>query len=256
MRQKELRIALVCYGGISLAVYMHGVTKELWHLARASRDFHGLGKKRGGIERVYGELLEAVEARHGSRLRVLPDILTGASAGGINAVFLAQAVHSGHSLEPLTDMWLDIADSERLVDKDARPMWRFAKFWAQPLVWWLMRRPGGAVAASVAPETRSEVTRKISRLVRGRWFQPPFSGEAFSGFLLDALDAMAAAPGEAPLLPPGYPWTCSSPQPITTATAPCCTCTRHRSWRRQSIDCRSASDGTRRQMAGRTSLRH
>ena len=37
MRQKELRIALVCYGGVSLAVYMHGVTKEVWHLARASR---------------------------------------------------------------------------------------------------------------------------------------------------------------------------------------------------------------------------
>ena len=29
MREKELRIALVCYGGISLAVYMHGVTKEI-----------------------------------------------------------------------------------------------------------------------------------------------------------------------------------------------------------------------------------
>ena len=40
MRQKELRIALICYGGISLAVYMHGVTKEIWKLARASRDFH------------------------------------------------------------------------------------------------------------------------------------------------------------------------------------------------------------------------
>ena len=40
MRQKELRLALVCYGGVSLAVYMHGVTKEVWHLARASRAFH------------------------------------------------------------------------------------------------------------------------------------------------------------------------------------------------------------------------
>lgn len=29
MRQKELRLALVCYGGVSLAVYMHGVTKEI-----------------------------------------------------------------------------------------------------------------------------------------------------------------------------------------------------------------------------------
>jgi hypothetical protein len=34
MRQKELRLALVCYGGVSLAVYMHGITKEVWHLAR------------------------------------------------------------------------------------------------------------------------------------------------------------------------------------------------------------------------------
>ena len=36
MRQKELRIALICYGGISLAVYMHGVTKEVWRATRAS----------------------------------------------------------------------------------------------------------------------------------------------------------------------------------------------------------------------------
>ena len=40
MREKELRIALVCYGGISLAVYMHGITKEVWRLARASRALH------------------------------------------------------------------------------------------------------------------------------------------------------------------------------------------------------------------------
>ena len=40
MREKELRIALVCYGGVSLAIYMHGVTKEVWKLARASRAFH------------------------------------------------------------------------------------------------------------------------------------------------------------------------------------------------------------------------
>jgi hypothetical protein len=29
MREKELRLALVCYGGVSLAVYMHGVSKEI-----------------------------------------------------------------------------------------------------------------------------------------------------------------------------------------------------------------------------------
>ena len=40
MREKELRIALVCYGGVSLAVYMHGITKEIWRLARASQNVH------------------------------------------------------------------------------------------------------------------------------------------------------------------------------------------------------------------------
>ncbi|WP_234026372.1 patatin-like protein [Qipengyuania thermophila] len=198
-------MALVCYGGISLAVYMHGVTKELWHLARASRDRARHAASPRGTCAVYAEILRLLEERAGLRLRVLPDILTGASAGGINAVFLAQAVYSGQSLEPLTDMWLDVADSERLTDPDARPLWRYGKLWAQPLVWWLMRRPGGAVSASVAPEMRSEVAGKISRLVRGRWFQPPFSGAAFSGFLLDALAAMRANAPENPLLPPGYP---------------------------------------------------
>ncbi len=33
---KELRIALVCYGGVSLAIYMHGVTKEIQKLVEAS----------------------------------------------------------------------------------------------------------------------------------------------------------------------------------------------------------------------------
>src|SRR3546814_3315808 len=40
MREKELRFALICYGGISLAVYMHGITKEVWRLSAASRAFH------------------------------------------------------------------------------------------------------------------------------------------------------------------------------------------------------------------------
>ena len=33
---RELRLALVCYGGVSLAIYMHGVTKELERLVAAS----------------------------------------------------------------------------------------------------------------------------------------------------------------------------------------------------------------------------
>ncbi|OBX20234.1 patatin [Erythrobacter sp. QSSC1-22B] len=205
MRQKELRIALVCYGGVSLAIYMHGVTKEVWHLARASRAYHDGSEKPGGVAGVYRELLEHIERERQLRLRVLPDILTGASAGGINAVFLAQAVHSGYSLDPLTELWLDMADVDELVDPDARPVWRFAKFWTQPLVRWVLSRPGNLVSESVAPETRDEVRRKVSSVMRGRWFEPPFSGVGFSALLERAFAAMERTTPEAPLLPPRHP---------------------------------------------------
>ncbi|MCZ8323780.1 MAG: patatin-like protein [Sphingomonadaceae bacterium] len=205
MRQKELRIALVCYGGVSLAVYMHGVTKELWKLARASRAFLAGEAAPGRVEGVYLKLLQQIEQQHRLRLRVLPDIVAGASAGGINGVFLAQAIHSGQSLEPLTELWLERADVEVLIDPGARPWWRYAKFWAMPLVWWILTRPGNVVSTSVAPETRKEVRTKLSRLIRSRWFEPPFSGSGFSRLLAEALDAMAAGPTAAPLLPPGHP---------------------------------------------------
>ena len=61
MKEKELRLALVCYGGISLAVYMHGVTKEIWHLARASRSFHDGTMPDDPVELAYLDLLGAIE---------------------------------------------------------------------------------------------------------------------------------------------------------------------------------------------------
>lgn len=205
MRQKELRIALVCYGGISLAVYMHGVTKELWKLARASRSFHAGEPSSPGSQAVYRSLLEHVEKHHGLRLRVLTDIIAGASAGGINGVFLAQAIHSGQSLEPLTKLWLERADVDVLLDPDARMWTRFAKYWAVPIVSWLLSRPGNVVSQSVARETRKEVRAKLSRLVRSRWFEAPFGGLGFSRLLAEALDAMTASESTPPLLPRGHP---------------------------------------------------
>ncbi|MBS3929737.1 MAG: patatin-like phospholipase family protein, partial [Sphingomonadales bacterium] len=198
MRQKELRIALVCYGGVSLAVYMHGVTKELWKLAKASRIHHREEVLESGSEAVYRRLLGRIENHHSLRLKVLTDIVAGASAGGINGVFLAQAIHSGQSLEPLTELWLECADVDVLIDPDARPWSRMAKFWAMPLVYWLLKRPGNVISSTVAPETRSEVRSKLSRLIRSRWFEPPFGGLGFSRLLSEALDAMKAGGADKP----------------------------------------------------------
>jgi patatin-related protein len=205
MREKELRLALICYGGVSLAIYMHGVTREIWHMVRASRAFHDGAPPTRHSEIVYHDVLAELSRVSGVKLRVLTDIIAGSSAGGINGIFLSQAIVTGQSLEPLTDMWLEMADVDVLLDPDARPLSRFTKFWATPIAWMILRRRGGAVERTVAKEAQEEVAAKLSRFVRARWFAPPFGGNVFSKLLLNALNAMAASPAEPPLLPASQP---------------------------------------------------
>ena len=164
MRQKELRIGLVCYGGVSLAVYMHGVTKEVWNLARASRGFHADEANSTGVAAEYRRLLDMLADKHELRLRVIPDIFSGASAGGINAVFLAQAVYSGRSLEPLTELWLNNADIDRLTAEDARMGWRFAKVWAQPLANFVLRYHHGTLCGGVREDGMARGQGRGTRL--------------------------------------------------------------------------------------------
>lgn len=204
MREKELRLALICYGGISLAVYMHGITKEIWRLARASRFYHGGVEPDEGTERIYRDLLSTISDECGIELRVLIDILAGASAGGINAIFLADAISTGHSLEPLTDLWLEKADVDNLLDPDFKSMSRFAKAAAVPIAWALSAR-GGHVEETVEPDHRREIRAKLANFVRARWFAPPFGGPTFTGLILDALKAMGTGPKGPPLLPPYQP---------------------------------------------------
>ncbi len=205
MREKELRLALVCYGGVSLAVYMHGITKEVWRLARASRAFHDDTVPACASEAVYVELLRAAQATSGVKLRVLADIIAGASAGGINGIFLAQAIATGESLDPLTQLWLDHADIDALLDERAAASWPLAKIWALPIAWMAARRQTDAMDPSLDPATRKEIHDKLSRFVRARWFEPPFGGDIFTRLLLDAFDAMASAPQGARLLPDEHP---------------------------------------------------
>lgn len=205
IREKELRLALVCYGGISLAVYMHGITKEIWRLAKASRNFHDAAPPHSGSQGVYRALLEEIEAEHGLKLRVLVDIIAGASAGGINGIFLAQAISTGQSLEPLTDLWLMSADIDALLDPEHAPWGRLTKIWALPIVWLAQRRSGEQISAMDDRSARREVRAKLSRFVRSRWFEPPFGGARFSSLMFDAFDAMMHAEKGPRLLPDGQP---------------------------------------------------
>jgi patatin-related protein len=204
MREKELRIALVCYGGVSLAVYMHGITKEIWRVAKASQTLHGGERPGGGSETVYHDLLRSIAQASELELRVLVDILAGASAGGINAIFLAHAISTGCTLDPLTELWLDSADIDRLVDPDVSGVSRMAKAAAVPLAWALSAR-SGTVERTVEPAHRAEIRGKLANFVRARWFAPPFGGSGLTNLILDAFEAMDRGACSKPLLPDRQP---------------------------------------------------
>jgi len=203
-REKELRLALVCYGGVSLAIYMHGVTKELWKLLKASeaRQAERGDQPGSDSEAVWHALLDQIGAD--VDLRVICDIIAGASAGGINGVLLGRAIASGHDMEPLRDLWLEKADIDILLDPDAKPdtgFGRLRQVYKEP-IGWLAARQSESLARVDDRTVRAEIAMKLSRFVRSRWFKPPFSGDGFTRLLDEALLATEAAPNGPALVPP------------------------------------------------------
>ncbi|GAB0107098.1 hypothetical protein JMUB6875_60900 [Nocardia sp. JMUB6875] len=124
----ELRIALVCYGGVSLAIYMHGITKELHKLVRASRAFDEMLANNSKVvnpfvddtgtavdtEGVYFEVLSRLN-RDGRPLSVGIDIIAGTSAGGINGVVLSKAIAQNADQGQLKQLWIEHADLRELL---------------------------------------------------------------------------------------------------------------------------------------------
>src|SRR5687768_11050737 len=109
---QEIRVASVMTGGVSLAIWMGGVTRELNLLQHASwvreaddpdRAYRALESLQGDdakIARRYLRLLELLDAM------VDVDMLSGTSAGGMNAALFGLSRASGLDLGPLRDLWL------------------------------------------------------------------------------------------------------------------------------------------------------
>ena len=177
-KSAELRLALVCYGGVSLAVYMHGVTKELQSLIRAARAFDDNAPQRLtdahaiGTEPAYFAALQDLAARNqGKRFSVSIDIIGGTSAGGINGIALSKGLALGASQEPLKDVWIKQGDIRALL--------------RAPAMWLPLQ---AFVAAA------------------GQLFQlfgakTPLRGEVMSQLILKALGDMDDSPRENSLLP-------------------------------------------------------
>jgi patatin-related protein len=211
VREKELRIALVCFGGVSLAIYMHGITKEILKLARASGAVHGIidrAKRRAAhffdvrdendpehdTEAVYFDVLRDIGRT--VELRVIVDIIAGASAGGINATMLARALSHDLPMGRLRDLWLEKADVTELLAPEAKAR-RWSKWFLRPVFW--------AAGLSRLQDVRDrEVRTKLSLVMRSRWFKPPFDGLKMAELMYDGLATMGTPrSGSATLLPSG-----------------------------------------------------
>lgn len=203
--ERELRFAVVLYGGVSLAIYMHGATKELHRLVRASARLAGdagagtapegagaaarvqgeaSAEAVGGLnavadpvdnptETVWRELLAAKAREEDVRTRVVIDLIAGTSAGGINGVYLAKALAHDLSQEALRDLWFERGDIGVLLRG------------LRPLPW------------------KTRIPYVLATLP----WKPALRGDDMAVWLHDALLAMTPVSDDpnASLLPPGHP---------------------------------------------------
>jgi len=108
---QEVRLATTMTGGVSLAIWMAGVTREINLLGQASQwrrsEKTGLpvgepsGELKASLE-LYKELIDLLD------IVVDVDILSGTSAGGINAALLALSRVKGCDLGGLRELWLEL----------------------------------------------------------------------------------------------------------------------------------------------------
>lgn len=211
---RELRLALVLYGGVSLAIYMHGASKELHRLVRGSAfggeadadesrpdggEGEGTGSGGGAVtteaadragthspsltpsERVYRDLAVAKAGEDGVATRVVVDTIAGTSAGGINGVYLAKALTRDLSQDALRGLWFERGDLDAIVRGPKRLPWQLRMPW----------------------------------VVATLWRKPALDGDPMSGWLFDALADMdrpavdgssaedAPSPATSSLLPAG-----------------------------------------------------
>jgi patatin-related protein len=149
--EREVRFAVVIYGGVSLAIYINGIVQEMLHLVRSTaieetelspveQVYRKLANRVGTPERANDGLtlvqtptgkktsrassplrpgkaaLRKEDAGNKIHTKFVVDILSGTSAGGINAVYLAKALANNLNIESLARMWITEADLNLLMN--------------------------------------------------------------------------------------------------------------------------------------------
>jgi predicted acylesterase/phospholipase RssA len=97
----EIRLAFAFNGGVSLAIWIGGVTDEVLRCINGGRLAAG-GRADETTDNPYAAVCAELD------VALKADVLTGTSAGGLNAAFLATAVsHGCTDLEAIRRLWLE-----------------------------------------------------------------------------------------------------------------------------------------------------
>lgn len=108
----EVRFAVVLYGGVSLAIYINGVVNQLLKMVEATSS----KKDKEGIYAVYRQAANSIFQKENCNVRLMVDVISGTSAGGINGVFLAKALANNQNLDGLKLLWVDEGDVGKLLN--------------------------------------------------------------------------------------------------------------------------------------------
>ena len=100
-RSREVRLGIVMYGGVSLAVYENGVAQELFRAVKGE-----------GPYRWIKELIDS---------DIVVDIISGTSAGGINGILLGYALANNRDFRRSASLWREDGDIMQLLRKPSDP---------------------------------------------------------------------------------------------------------------------------------------
>ncbi len=122
---REIRFAVVMYGGISLAIYMNGIAQELLTLVKSTAN----DAEPTGTAQVYRDIATylsnhtSAKVKQPFRHKFVVDIISGTSAGGINGICLAKGLVRGvDDMKVLEQIWLKEGDIDKLLnDKESQP---------------------------------------------------------------------------------------------------------------------------------------
>ena len=100
-RPREVRLGIVMYGGVSLAVYENGVAQELFRAMKGE-----------GAYRWVKALIDS---------DIVVDIISGTSAGGINGILLGYALANNKDFRNSATLWREDGDVLKLLRRPSDP---------------------------------------------------------------------------------------------------------------------------------------